>query len=62
MAWADAPRKPDGRDRLIEQQKNAEALAVEHGWGSLVSIAETHDAFVFNFEDGSQVWYRPQAD
>jgi hypothetical protein len=62
MAWKDAPRKPDGRDRLRAAQNNAETLAVEHGWGRLVSVGETRDHVVFNFESGDQVWYRPKTD
>jgi len=62
VAWADAPRKPDGRDRLRAAQQNAEALALEQGWGRLVSVGELGDYVYFNFADGSQVIYKPTCD
>jgi hypothetical protein len=62
MGWQVVPRKPNGLDRLIQAQANAEALARQHGWGPLVSVGENGDHVVFNFAAGSQVWWRPASD
>ena len=49
MAWTNAPRKPNGLDRFIEQRASVIDYARRQGWGDLVSVGENGDRFVFNF-------------
>jgi hypothetical protein len=61
MAWHDAPRKPNGVDKLKAQQASTEAFALKQGWGPLLFVGETRDQVVFNFAD-HQVFWTPDKD
>jgi hypothetical protein len=62
MAWTVRPRKPNGLDRFIEKRDSLIHYARSQGWGELVSIGESGDCFVFNFTDGSQVFWRQPSE